>query len=270
MKFTTWNLSHAVKRGRLRRLDAWRHLANLATDVALVQEAGLPISNGHASIVAPNGPANWVTAVVTYGPRIYDLDQPIRTRWNRSVEFRIPDAARPGTMALAMVEVQTQAPIMAVSLYGKLMYADQSVLRAASDLMPVFDSQVGRRVLLGGDLNTHTQSRLSAQRRRAAAVLALLESYGLCNLVSYAKREGLLKQGSQHDLQPCPCDEADCSHVRTHRHRSSPPGTMANNDYLFATSELVAKLSSVTVLNGDDDSSWSHSDHAPIVAEFDL
>ena len=41
---------------------------------------------------------------------------------------------------------------------------------------------------------------------------------------------------------------------------------MANNDYMFATEELADRLESVTVMNGDNDSAWTHSDHAPMVA----
>jgi exonuclease III len=45
---------------------------------------------------------------------------------------------------------------------------------------------------------------------------------------------------------------------------------MVNNDYLFATEELARQLVSMTVMNGDGDMAWQHSDHAPMIANFGL
>ena len=74
MRFATWNLSHAVKRGRDQRAEAWRHLASLETDVAMVQEAGQPITGVTASVVgADRQQKDWVTAVVSYGPLLLEL-----------------------------------------------------------------------------------------------------------------------------------------------------------------------------------------------------
>jgi exonuclease III len=169
-----------------------------------------------------------------------------------------------------MVDVPTGRPVLAVSLYGRLRYADQSVLRAASDLLPIFDTPLGERVVLAGDLNIHTHSDNVAERRRAGPILALLESFGLRDLVRQAKGKGLLTQGSQAHLERCPCGLQDCSHVRTHRHQHHAPGRMANNDYIYATEELAGRLGSLTILNGDDDPSWHHSDHAPMIARFEF
>lgn len=269
MKVATWNLSHAVKHDKGRRDRAWRHLASLGADVAIVQEAGLPISSVKSSIVGPNvEQPDWVTAIVSYGPEIRELEQPVRPSWNRKLEFRIPDAARPGTLAIAVVDIPQERPILAVSLYGRLRYADQSVLRAASDLLPLFDTPLGERVVLAGDLNIHTHSDNQAERRRAGPILGLLESFGLQDLVRQAKNKGLLRQGSQAHLERCPCGSEDCSHVRTHRHPQHALGRMANNDYLYATEGLARRLDSLTIMNGDDDEAWRHSDHAPIVASF--
>jgi len=269
MRFATWNLSHAVKRGVDRRARAWRHLASLRADVAIVQEAGRPITGESASIIGAHPQLrDWVTAVVSYGPAIRELDQPVRPTWNRNAKFTIPDAARPGTLAVAVVDVPGARPVVAVSLYGMLRYADQSVLRAASDLMPLFDTPQGRRVVLAGDLNIHTHSNDAAERRRAGPILGLLESFGLRDLVRHAKSRGVLTQGAQLYLEPCPCGLEDCSHVRTHRHPRHAPGSMANNDYMYATEELASQLESLTIMNGDDDPAWQHSDHAPMIARF--
>src|SRR5262249_37655868 len=95
MNFATWNLSHAVKRDKRRRSEAWEHLATLGAEIAIVQEAGLPIVCVVSSIVGPNVKGlDWVTAVVSYGPKIRELDLPVRPSWNRKLGFRIPDVAR--------------------------------------------------------------------------------------------------------------------------------------------------------------------------------
>ena len=160
---------------------------------------------------------------------------------------------------------------MVVSLYGMLRYADQSVPRAASDFRPIFDTALGKRVIVAGDFNIHTHSNVPAERRRAGPILALLESLGLRDLVRNAKNEGLLRQGHREYLeQPCPCGLPDCSHVRTYRHPRSKKGAMANNDYMFATEDLVARLQSLEIMNGDADEAWLHSDHAPMIADFKL
>ena len=269
MRIATWNLSHAVKRSRDTRGRAWLHLASLGVDVALVQEAGQPFSAMQSSVVGPSREQRgWGTAIVSYGPSVRVLDQPVRPSWNRSLEFRIPDAARDGTLAIAMLEPTGTQPIVVVSLYGMLRYADQSVLRAASDLLPIFDTPLGKRVVLAGDLNIHTHSNVPAERRRAGPILGVLESFGLHDLVRAAKEAGILKQGVQEYLEPCPCGVQDCSHVRTHRHPRHLKGAMANNDYMFATEDLVGRLQSLEIMNGDTDPSWKHSDHAPMIAEI--
>lgn len=262
-------MSHAVKRSADKRAAAWQYLRAIGVDVALVQEAGLPVTDVADSIINDEVDGrDWTTAVVSYGPLLTHLDQPLTPSWGREVKFNIPDAARPGTLALAMVDVPGEKPILAISLYGMLRYADQSVIRAASDLLPIFDTPLKHRVIVAGDLNLHTHSNDPAERARAGPILGLLESFGLANLVTAAQSRGSLRQGPQAHLQPCPCKLPDCSHIRTHRHGRHVAGAMANNDYMFATKELVDRLESLTVMNGDDDPAWEHSDHAPLVASF--
>jgi endonuclease/exonuclease/phosphatase family metal-dependent hydrolase len=54
---------------------------------------------------------------------------------------------------------------------------------AASDLLPIFDTPLGKRVVLAGDLNMHTGSRDKAELARTRPILELLEAFGLRNLV---------------------------------------------------------------------------------------
>lgn len=267
MRIASWNLSHAVKRDPARRAKAWQYLASLDIDIAMVQEAGRPIEFVAQSVEADNpDERNWTTSVVSYGPMLQQLQQPVRPSWNRDLEFSIPDAARPGTLALAIVEPAGAAPLLAVSLYGKLRYASQSVLRASSDLVPIFDTPVGKRVVLAGDLNMHTAARDEVERSCAVHALGLLEALGLRDLMREAATKGLLQQ----DATPCPCAYKPCSHVRTHRHRRHNANAIGSIDYMFATAAIADRLQSMTVLNAEDDPAWRHSDHAPLIAQFDL
>ena len=270
VKIATWNLSHGVKRGAVSRASGWAHLRSLEADVALVQEAGIPTPSA-SSVVAedPTG-RGWGTAVVSDRLVVRPLDGPIRPAWNRQVVFRIPDAARPGSLAVGLVDPGDGIDIVAISLYGMLRYADQSILRAASDILPIFDTPLRRRVIIGGDWNIHTHSNDPGERARAGPILAVLEAFGLRDLVAQAYRSGTLLQGPQAHLDTCPCGIDRCTHVRTHRHSGHTAGAMANNDYLFATAELADRLDSILVMNGDDDAVWTHSDHAPIIAWFGL
>jgi endonuclease/exonuclease/phosphatase family metal-dependent hydrolase len=213
----------------------------------MVQEAGLPIQDVTASISADNPRGRtWLTAVVSYGLPLAPLEQPVRPVRNADLKFSIPDAARPGTLALAAFDVPGVGSVLAVSLYGKLRYAAQSVLRAASDLLPIFQAEVGRHVVLAGDLNMHTAVNDEGIRSRTMHILGLLESFGLCDLVRDAKMKGLLTHGAA----PGPCKYQPCSHVRTHRHSRHEREAIGSIDYMFATLELAARLMSLVVMNG--------------------
>ena len=267
LRIATWNLSHAVKHDRSRRAAGWRHLREfVAPDVALVQEGGIPFEGAQGSVAAATD-RDWTTSVVSYGPPIEPFVGPVHPSWNAKLAFPIPDIAVRGTLAVARV-ASPIGPIISISLYGQLRYADQSVLRAVCDLIPLMDSPDRRLVILGGDLNIHTHSNDPHERARAGPILELIEAIGLRNLVRVARDRLLLREGEQAIREPCPCDGSDCYHVRTHRHRGHRPGEMANNDYLYASRALEERLVSLTVMNGDDDPTWALSDHCPLVASF--
>jgi endonuclease/exonuclease/phosphatase family metal-dependent hydrolase len=264
MRFATWNMSHAVKKDPDCRSAAWKHLCSLGVDVAMVQEAGLPVLDVAGQVLEQPDPreprkGDWVTAVVSYGPPLNGLTK-VRAKGR---EFRIPDAARAGTVALA--EVDAFGGVLAVSLYGRLRYAAQSVLRAASDLLPLFDTALGKRVIVAGDLNMHTAARDKTERAQTEQILGLLESLGLQDLLRVARDGKFLIQRAP----PCPCKyKKPCSHVRTHRHPHHRADAIGSVDYMYATAELADRLQSLLVLNGDNDPAWEHSDHAPMIAEF--
>lgn len=273
LTIATWNLKHAVKRGTTARADTWRYLADVvAPTIALTQEASAPpqdVAERSAIVSVPNGNQTWSTRVASFGPALTELRGPLHPSWNKALSFSIPESARTGTLAVASVEL-IDGPVVLISLYGRLGYADQSVIRVVADLLPLFDTPLRKRVILGGDLNIHSHSNNEAERRRAKPILDLIEALGLTNLVREAMARNLLVEGLRVGAQPCPCDQTDCYHVRTHRHGRHRQGEMANNDYLFGSPWLAARMTRLTVYNGDDDRAWTHSDHAPLVADFDV
>ena len=267
----TWNMSHAVKRDPRRREAAWDHLHSLALDIGLLQEAG---GEQHAfeSEVRSNGESGW-----TYSARVVTSEFPltkdpllVRPNWNPKLEFDLPHISRIGTVAVGLVESVFPEPLVAVSLYGRLRYADQSVLQAACDLIPLMDSPLGRYVVVGGDFNLHTHSNNARERARARPILDLFASMGLYDLVAITKEGGQLQQGDRAVSLPCPCADRPCPHVMTHRHPRARPGSMANNDYLFASRAMAERLVGVHVQNGDAEPAWQHSDHAPVIATFQV
>jgi hypothetical protein len=123
--------------------------------------------------------------------------------------------------------------------------------------------------VVGGDLNIHTHSNSRPERARARPILDLFGAIGLHDLVRFSTPRGLLREGDQDLRLPCPCDDADCMHVMTHRHPRAAPGSVANNDYLFATSALADRLVDLEIDNGDQSPAWRHTDQAPLIATID-
>src|SRR4051812_43733933 len=95
VRFATWNMSHAVKKDAARRAAGWGHLRDLRVDVAMVQEAGLPLLDVAGQVLEQPDPreprrGDWRTAVVSYRPTLTGLTQSPAT----GRAFHVPDAAR--------------------------------------------------------------------------------------------------------------------------------------------------------------------------------
>ncbi len=276
-RIVSWNMHQAVIHDMTRRDRAWAHLATLAPDIALVQEAA-PTAGSPANVVWAAGddiPAGWREAragVAGYGVAVRAFDGPIHpSYYGRRTSFTWIRRARPGTLALAEASLDGGEPLLLASLYGAIGYAEQSVAWALADIMPMFDdTQCRDHIVVGGDLNIHTHTTDRRSRHRAKALLDLAESAGMVNLLRYAKERGLIVQGERATPEPCSCDGSDCYHVKTHRGPGQRLGEMAANDYLFASRTLAARLVSLTVMNGDDSPEWTHSDHCPLVADFSV
>jgi exonuclease III len=139
--------------------------------------------------------------------------------------------------------------------------------RIIADLIPLFDSRLGKRVIFAGDLNISSQMKGAKERKRHQAILESIKSLGLVDCIEETKT-------NRQPLENCPCsDSPNCAHVVTHRHNL---GAQMNIDYIFATKALAKKLENCYTIderNGfplTEEGKWKLSDHCPVVAEFEL
>jgi endonuclease/exonuclease/phosphatase family metal-dependent hydrolase len=258
LRVVAWNIDN--------KPAAWDALETLAPDIALLNEAMPP--TGSQGIWSPDGTWGrdrgkrpWCAAVLSRHPleRITDA----KPRWRHSVRDVRFECSRPGSWEAARVDTP-KGDVTAIALYGLMdELSDSSVHRSLSELSPALDdARYNDLVVLGGDLNTGTQwsDRERQWRLRDAAVLARIEAYGLVDCLQSMRPEGR--------LEGCGCVYGDeCRHTRTRKDRRFP-AVAYQTDYLFASPKLASHLVSCKALATDE---WfSISDHAPIVAEFDL
>jgi hypothetical protein len=260
----TWNLHQAVDKRPANIGRTWAYIEQeLRPTVALIQEAATipPTPGGHHASRATPG---YSTAVVGYGATVEPIPQ-VTTRYSKKHVFPL-DPRVPGSFAVARVlGTPEDAPFVAVSLYGIMapIYAQAGVLRAVADLIPLFDTPaLNRRVVLGGDLNLFDQSLDRVERGRWKAILPVIESLGLVNLMKLTRSE-------RQPLAGCPCQDPECWHVETFRHRNRNPDVPGyfTTDYLFATPELADRLTYFEAVNRTE--VWELSDHCPLIARFE-
>ncbi len=267
----TWNLHQAVNKRPANMEATWGYLANhVHPTVALVQEAdGVPGTPG-GSFRERADDVRYETAVVAYRGRLEPL-LAVATRHSAKTEFLLRPTV-PATHAVArVVDLDGVEPFVAVSMYGRMapIYAQVGVIRAIADLIPLFDSALRRRIVVGGDLNAYDQPK-GPDRERWRAIFELFESLGLVNLLKETRLD-------RPPLEGCPCGEPECWHVETFRHVNHPVGKPGFwcTDYLFATRELADRLIPQNRVHPrleiwDRAEAWALSDHCPLVARFDL
>ena len=254
LRVVTWNLDH-WRRGTQTRRDAWSYLASgLSSDIALLQECVPPrdLSRSHLVYREIGGSRSWGSAVAVFNKEL-SIEEvgAVRTKYGST---RFPMLGTyPGAMIVARVDIPTVGPITCVSVYGLInVYAQTTMLRIVADLIPLFDSPEGERVVLGGDLNVTTAASPSTELRRYEAILNAVESLGLRNLVETAAER-------PPQLENCACGASSCHHLRTYG-----GGQL---DWLFATPELAQRCRRLRVEYGQ---CASLSDHAPIIADFEI
>ena len=253
----TWNMDH-WKRTLQQRQEAWRYLQTKGNaDVMLLQESVVPsgiLRNRfvHREIA---GRRHWGSSVVAFADdlEIEEIDA-VSTRYG-ATRFSMLGSL-PGSVIVARIHVPGVGPITCVSVYGAMDdgYAQTRMFRVVADLIPLFDSDEGRRVILGGDFNVTTAMQPDTyELPRYRALLGAVESLGLVNLATTARKR-------PDPMPDCPCGACDCRHVRTF---GDPPGTQL--DWLYATEDLAHRC---TCLRVDHTVMGAQSDHAPLIAEF--
>jgi len=257
VRVVVWNVAN-----KARAFDA---LASLRPDIALLNEAAPPPTETgiwrDETVGRDAKRRKWSAAVLTPHPfaEITDAQPQWRTS-KRNVPF---ECSRPGSWVAAEVDVAAGETVTAVALYGLLdELSDSSVHRSLSEISAVLDDRRYRRlVLIGGDLNTGTQWPAGDYfGPRDGNVLARFEALGLVDCLVAMRPAGR--------LEGCLCTHGDdCTHTRT---RLDPrrPHVAYQTDYLWASRLLAKRLRSCTALATDE---WfAISDHAPILAEFDV
>ncbi len=253
----TWNMDH-WKRTLHQRKDAWNYLQKESgPDVMLLQESVAPSDIPRTRFVHREiaGRRPWGSSVVAFDKKleIEEIDA-VGTRYGPTRFSML--GSLPGSAIVARVHLPEIGPITCVSVYGAMDdgYAQTRMFRVIADLIPLFDSDDARRVILGGDFNITTSSCPdSLELPRYRAILSAIESLGLVNLAITAKK-------LPEPMPGCPCGTDDCRHVRTF---GDNPGTQL--DWLYATEELARRC---TRLRVDHNVMGTLSDHAPLIAEF--
>lgn len=258
----TWNMDH-WKRTVQQRRDAWAYLGSRAgADIMLLQESGVPMGMPRTRYVHRElaGSRPWGSAVVSFSDaedlELKEIDA-VRSRYG-SRRFSMLGSI-PGTVIVVRADFPGIGPITCISVYGAInVYAQTTMFRIVADLIPLFDSSDGKRVVLGGDFNVTDAIRGDAiELPRWKAILNAVESLGLVNLARVAPHR-------PPSIPGCLCAEEDCYHLHTYTWKGNQ-GTQL--DWLFATPELAKHCTSIRL---DHEVFGELSDHAPIVADFNV
>jgi endonuclease/exonuclease/phosphatase family metal-dependent hydrolase len=279
-RIVTWNMDHWKGNGRDpgHTRAAWNYLETLSPDLALVQEAVAPQTDGAAigwkgqSIPPATEPASWHigptqrwgSAVISYG---LALTKVTTARSPYSPQDVSLYGTHPGCVRVAQADLPDGSKLTLISVYGLIDagYAVTTMHRILSDLTPLFDDgryNNGRKhihVVLGGDLNASTQFG-PPHLARHRLVFEGIKAFGLVDCLDQ-------QLGPTRPLANCPCGATACRHIRTHMHARNPQVPW-QNDYLFASEQLATKLTACYA--HDEAEAWSLSDHCPVVADFAL
>jgi exonuclease III len=259
LRVASWNLNHWQQPTQPidTRAGAWAFLkSEIGADVALLQETVPPSTLDRRSYVfreiADYRP--WGSAVVALDSKLR-LEEiwSVQTRFSRR-RFTIANTF-PGSVAVGEISFDGLAPITMVSVYGVTdVYAQTTMLRVIADLIPLFDSAHGSRVILAGDLNIVTTTQDEYYLRRAKGILGALESLGLRDVVDVTE--------NRPEPDPnCPCGkQGGCRHLLTWKG--------AELDHIYVTPSLADQVRSLAVRT--DAVERGLSDHAPLVLDLAL
>ncbi len=177
----------------------------------------------------------------------------MRIPWSRR-RFLLTNT-HPGSVAIAQLTVPGIQAITLVSVYGVLDgSAVSTVLRVIADLVPLFDSPYGSRVILGGDLNVSTATTNPRNLARAETVLAAIRSLGVVDA------KGLVAEPPP-SAPDCSCGHGGtCSHIAT--------WGQDELDHLFVSPSLAGQVTGVSVNRAVVEAGLS--DHTPLFLDMEL
>ena len=255
LQIATWNMNH-WQRTIDQQAKGWDHLEHtLGVDVALLQETVPPPPPSTGNVMLSGDwrlPAMGLRGRLHDGSRVeIDGSRTVRTPGS-NFRFNLT-TTNPGSVVVARLTVDGVQPITVVSIYNVIdVYAHPTLLRIIADLLPLFVSGDGARVIVAGDLNMSTADR-APNRTWAGGIFGALESLGLQDVATLAQ---VTRPAS---LVGCPCDLGDaCRHF--------PTWETAQLDYVFVTHSLADQVRSLEVVDGLDDL----SDHRPLVVALEL
>jgi len=258
LRVVCWNMNHwrQPTRPEDTRALAWAYLADeLRPDVALLQETVPPPTLARTSVIYREigDYRPWGSAVVARdGLRLQEV-WAVQTRFSRR---RFPLANTfPGSVAIGEVSIDGVAPITVVSVYNVIdVYAQTTLLRIVADLIPLFDSAKGSRVILAGDLNMSMATQDPYYTRRGKALLGTLGGLGLIEVTEVARER-------PEPRVDCKCGSGgSCRHV--------PTWQGMDLDHIYVTESLRDEVASLAVRHKAVERGLS--DHAPLIVDLAL
>jgi exonuclease III len=259
LRVVSWNLNHWQQPTRPvdKRAEAWEYLkSGIEADVALLQETVPLASLDRRSYVfheiADYRP--WGSAVVALDPKLR-LEEiwSVQTPYSRR-RFTIANTF-PGSVAVGEVSIEGFAPITMVSVYGVTeVYAQTTILRVIADLIPLFDSAHGSRVILAGDLNIMMATKDERYPSRTEGILGALKSLGLVEVVDITEN------------RPASNPECSCGNGGLCKHLPTWKG--AELDHIYVTPSLANQVRSLRL--GSDVVERGLSDHMPLILDLEL
>jgi endonuclease/exonuclease/phosphatase family metal-dependent hydrolase len=256
LRVATWNMDH-WRRTQDQRRAGWDHvLAGMGVDVVLLQETVPPREQARDRVVYQEiGDFRaWGSAVAAASDRVrLEEISTARTPFSRR-RFTLRNTY-PGSVSIARAEIEGVAPITFVSVYTVIdVYAQTTLLRQIADLIPLFDSADGARVILAGDLNLFPGI-AGANRGRIEGIFGALRSVGLVDISDL----DLLERPVHLDGCPCGLGEA-CRHF--------PTWGKYQLDHMFVSEALSSQVRGLRL--DTDAVSAGMSDHTPVIADFAL
>lgn len=254
LRVVTWNMQVLFP---VRSDGKWEYLRDvIRPDVAVLTEAK-PGDTGYQLTYKEDGLGKrrrWGT-IVASDPALRAVELP-------QVRYRLRTHDLYGTWPGSVVVVDifagtdlllTVAGVYAVTVDGtgkSVGHGRHTTLAIAEDLAPLFRAR--KHVLFAGDLNAWPP-----EVRPRLAELPLVD---------------LIEQtaGSRPPNDNCACqDPKPTAHIWTHANKANPTKEQ-QVDYLFATPTLADRLTALQGGPADFPDIWEWSDHAPLVAEFEV